>query len=344
MQIPGLDDDFCPHCLNGGGKGSVSLAAKGEWTLYEPLNANVPFRHDAGLCGDPISDSAPREHENGGRFGPPKNYPTVAQFSEGEIIDITCDITTNHQGFFQFFICDASKCGGDITESCFKDGYCHELLRVPDEECESQNSRECGPIDPTYPGRFYVPCRKGPHVGEHFIGGQFMRYQLPEGFSTDHAVIQWYWATANSCNPPGYLDYFNRFPMPGWGSCPGDGGAKGGRNPTFPECGGSLFPEEFWTCADVSVGSPKQNPSVPSVSVPTSTPTPTSAPTQNNNEDDEADDGQDGDDDDKEKSENDCIIKWQQCGGLYHKNSTECCDSDYECRPVNQYYSQCMRQ
>lgn len=80
-----------------------------------------------------------------------------------------------------------------------------------------------------------------------------MKYKLPKGFSCKHCVIQWYWATANSCNPPGFAEYFEKYPMPGWGKCPGDGGAFGGRNPTMAKCGGSKFPEEFWMCADVRI-------------------------------------------------------------------------------------------
>lgn len=231
------------------------LAAKNKWTPWEPLNPKLPFRHDSGLCGDPIADAAPRPHEVGGRYGPPKSMPIVATYKSGQIIEITADITTNHNGYFDFFICDATKCGGDITEACFKNGHCHQMMRVKTPECESQKSLECGPIDPAYPGRWYVPCRKGGHVGEHFMGGKFMRYKLPDGFKSDHAVLQWYWATANSCNPPGFKEYFEKYPMPGWGKCPGDGGAFGGRNPVLSKCGGSNFPEEFWMCADVSVAS-----------------------------------------------------------------------------------------
>eukprot|EP00171_Calliarthron_tuberculosum_P013439 IDg13439t1 len=255
LHLPDMPADHCPHCLNGGGKGAVMLAAKNNWTPWEPLNSKMPFRHDSGLCGDPIADAAPRPHEVGGRYGPPKSMPIVATYRSGSIIEMTADIKTNHNGFFDFFICDAKKCGGDISEACFKNGHCHQLMRVKTSACESQKSRECGPIDPAYPGRWYVPCRKGGHVGEHFMGGKYMRYKLPAGFKSSHAVLQWYWATANSCNPPGFKEYFDKYPMPGWGRCPGDGGALGGRNPTLSKCGGSTFPEEFWMCADVSVTS-----------------------------------------------------------------------------------------
>ncbi len=228
-------------------------AANGVWHPYEPFNPKIPFRRDHGVCGDSKFDTAPRPHEAGGKWGYPKS-PIVTQYRKGETVEFIVDITTNHNGWFEFIICDADKCGGDINEKCFKDGHCQLLMREKTPECESEQSKECAPVDEKYPGRWYIPCRKGDHVGEHFMGGPFMRYKLPAGFQSNHAVIQFYWVTANSCNPPGFIDYFKRYPMKIWGQCPGDGGAFGGRNPGLSDCGGATFPEEFWGCADVSVG------------------------------------------------------------------------------------------
>lgn len=252
-NLRNMPADNCPHCLNGGGKGAVTLAAGGNWRVYEPLNSKAPFRRDAALCGDAILDSAPRPHERGGRFGTPSDMPFSAVYNTEQEVEFVVDVTTNHNGFFEFFICDVSKCGGDLTEKCFTAGHCHQLMRVKTPACESQRSKECGPIDKNYPGRWYVPCRKGSHVGEHFMGGKYMKYKLPAAFTCKDCVVQWYWATANSCNPPGFKEYFDNYPMPGWGKCPGDGGAFGGRNPTLTTCGGSNFPEEFWGCSDVLV-------------------------------------------------------------------------------------------
>lgn len=372
LNLPDIPSDDCPHCLNGGGKGAVILAAKNKWTPWEPLNDKLPFRHDTGLCGDPVADSVPRAHEVGGRFGPPKSLPFVATYKSGSVIEMTADITTNHNGFFEFIICDVTKCGGDIRESCFKKGHCHLLKRVKTPECESQKSRECGPVDPAYPGRWYVPCRKGGHVGEHFMGGKHMRYQLPAGFNSDHAVLQWYWATANSCNPPGFIEYFERYPMPGWGKCGGDGGAIGGRNPTLSKCGGSTFPEEFWMCADVQVtksGKADLRAMIPKKFV---APTPTARPSQRpvnaapsfapgtppqvaaEQVKPEPVSGVVAADDCEKKIEfrteeetkpdpptATCAKSWKQCGGLFFKGPTECCDKRFQCVQVVKYFAQC---
>lgn len=80
-----------------------------------------------------------------------------------------------------------------------------------------------------------------------------MRYKLPEGVACEHCVLQWYWATANSCAPPGFLDFFVRNNNPFGTTCPSDGGGKGAHRPGMTECRGSLVPEEFWSCADVRI-------------------------------------------------------------------------------------------
>lgn len=89
----------------------------------------------------------------------------------------------------------------------------------------------------------------------HLVGGDngYMRYQLPAGLSCRHCVVQWYWATANSCAPRGLLDYMRRHNAPFGTTCPGDSGTSGTFRDDMVECGGSLVPEEFWSCADVGI-------------------------------------------------------------------------------------------
>ena len=158
-------------------------------------------------------------------------------------------------------MCNLDECGtSDLDGKCFKNGHCVKLNRLPNSDCEDPNldtQQECGPIDDAYPGRFYVPCRKTDHVGVHIVGGEkgTMRYQLPRGLKCDHCVVQWYWASANSCAPRGFLEYFKNYKDPFGETCPSDGGALGARNPTMSECGGDRVPEEFWSCSDVQITS-----------------------------------------------------------------------------------------
>lgn len=376
--VSDLPSDDCPHCLNGGGKGAVALMAKGNWRPYEPLDPKKPFRHDAGLCGDAIADSEPRDHEKGGRFGPPKSMPYSAVYKAGQVVEFVSDVTTNHNGFFEFFVCDVSKCGGDVTEKCFTGGHCKQMYRVKTDACESQQSKECAPIDPKYPGRWYIPCRKGGHVGEHFMGGKYMRYQLPKGFQCEDCVLQWYWNTANSCNPPGFKEYFEAYPMPGWGSCPGDGGALGGRNPTLSQCGGKEFPEEFWSCADVRITGSRVPPPAKMPQCGARTQLTGSNDDDDNDDDDEQEMAQtkvveqkpvemkkavsnDGMQASKPVSgaqvASDCVLNisnddvdpnakcagtWKQCGGKGFQGPTDCCSPEFSCVQVNEYYAQCQ--
>lgn len=366
LKIPGMPRDDCPHCLNGGGKGTVMAEANNNWRPWEPLSKTKPFRRDAGLCGDPAK--GPHDHMKGGKFGPPKAYPYSAVYKAGQVVEFVVDVTTHHNGFFEFFICNVGDCGGDISERCFKENKCRQLMRVKTPECESQNSMECGPVDEKHPGRWYMPCRKGGHVGQHFMGGKFMRYKIPDRFICQDCVMQWYWATANSCNPPGFIEYFQRFPMAKWGRCPGDGGAFGARNPVLSKCGGPTFPEEFWMCADVRVtgngvsapsgGAPqepepkKQQPerprAQPSPKAKEPEPEPKASPSP------EAVSGDKTANDCQKKLEfsepNEtkpdpktakCASRWKQCGGKNFSGPTECCDKRFECVTLNAWYAQC---
>ncbi|CDF37082.1 unnamed protein product [Chondrus crispus] len=189
---------------------------------------------------------------------PYDTVPIVSHYKTGGLVDFSVELDTNHNGYFDFFVCNLDKCGSDISGKCFTEGHCQKLLRVKHKDCEDPSvdtNYECGPIDPVYPGRWYVPCRNTGHVGVHIVGGASgtMRYQLPAGLSCEHCVIQWYWATANSCAPRGFLDYFETFNNPFGTTCESDGGGKGAHRKGMSECGGDSAPEEFWNCSDVQI-------------------------------------------------------------------------------------------
>lgn len=214
--------DYCPHCLNNG-----------------------------PVCGG-------KGHMIGGAFAPRGSDLIVETYEEGQVVNLEAEIDTNHNGYFEFHLCDLDSCGSDdLDQKCFDTNNCHKLERVPHKDCENPNvdtAYECGPIDKNYPTRWYLPCRKTGHVGVHIVGGKSgtMQYKLPKGVSCKHCVIQWYWQTANSCNPPGTVEYFSGNNMPFGTSCPGDGGASGAHNPQLRSCGVGAG-EQFWSCADVMV-------------------------------------------------------------------------------------------
>lgn len=251
--------DFCAHCLNGGTVATVGahLPSRG-WSLYEPTKNFDLSATRAGLCGDPIGRF---DHMIGGDFVPLsyRTVPIVEHYKTGSEIDFVAEIDTNHNGYFEFFLCDLDSCkSSDIDRKCFRNGHCYKLLRVRHSDCEdpSKNTHyECGPIDSEYPGRWYLPCRNTGHVGVHIVGGPSgtMRYKLPDGVSCKHCVIQWYWATANSCAPQGLLQYMKRNNNPFGTTCESDGGGRGTFRAGMEECGGLRIPEEFWSCADVQI-------------------------------------------------------------------------------------------
>lgn len=270
--------DYCPHCLNGGGKASVMEASNKDWQEYAPLKT---FRKTAGLCGDPMGKN---DHMIGGMYFPYDTVPLVEHYDSGSVVDFEVEIDTNHNGYFEFYLCDLDACGvTDLDDSCFKNNHCYLLERVKNAECEAGGSAmhtQCGPKDSEYPGRWYVPCRATGHVGVHVVGGSngYMKYQLPD-IECKHCVVQWYWATANSCAPGDFLGYFERYNNPFGETCASDGGGGGAHKDEMEPCGGESFPEEFWTCSDVQISAPGGSTvEVPAVPLGASPPTTTAAP------------------------------------------------------------------
>lgn len=252
--------DYCAHCLNGGTVAVVSahLPEQG-WFFYDPVQRFYLTGTRAGLCGDPYGR---KDHRIGGAFMPQSRYstvPIVKNYRTGSQVDFLAEIDTNHNGYFEFFLCNLDRCNStDIRGKCFAQGHCYKLLRVKHLDCENRNrdtTYECGPVDENYPGRFYLPCRNPPRSGLQFVGGPSgtMRYQLPRGVRCKHCVIQWYWATANSCAPRGLLDYMRRKNSPFGRTCESDGGGRGTYRENMVDCGGKQVPEEFWSCADVQI-------------------------------------------------------------------------------------------
>lgn len=254
---PDVVIDHCAHCLNGGTVATVKgNLPKSGWKVFEPTKDFRGTADRAGLCGDP---KGRHEHMIGGHFMPYKTVPIVANWKKGAHVDFTAELDTNHNGYFEYYICNLDKCRmPDISGKCFQKGFCKKLLRVPHRDCQDEKVNtdyECGPIDHAYPGRWYVPCRKTGHVGVHIVGGPAgtMRYKLPDNFECQHCVVQWYWATANSCAPRGFLEYFKKYNNPFGTTCESDGGGRGAHRPGMAQCGGQVIPEEFWSCADVQI-------------------------------------------------------------------------------------------
>eukprot|EP00854_Cymbomonas_tetramitiformis_P006493 gene6493-7785_t len=203
--------ESCPQCLNRGGT--------------------------VGLCGVVEGrDYLETKDMNGDPYQP----QLQATYMQGGLLELEFLITAHHMGHVELHVCPNRD---NPTQSCFDE---HPLTFVEDLACA-----EPAPRDPNYPERGYLCPNNGDaeipegSYGDSRSGMGFRHHwRLPEGLHCEQCLLQWYYLTANSCNPPGYHDY--PFPSSSWwksalGDCseiPGDGDGT---------------PEQFWNCADIAI-------------------------------------------------------------------------------------------
>lgn len=70
-----------------------------------------------GTCGDPHHVEEPRPHEAGGLYA--KGILT-RHYSVGQEIDIEIELTTNHYGHFEIYICPNNNPSQEATQECFE--------------------------------------------------------------------------------------------------------------------------------------------------------------------------------------------------------------------------------
>jgi len=179
-------------------------------------------------------------------------------YEEGGTISIDVLITNHHNGFMEFRVCDVKYCGGEISEKCLRGPHCYVLQRAPHAACETGKEWGCAPIDPKHPSRWYLPCPSGKI--DYYGQGKIL-YTLPKGLNCKHCVLQWYWVTGNSCNPPGLVKFFMSPKRPQWKQCKGQGNARNGWRRWLGNCKGKQFPEEYYQCSDIRIKEkPKEKP------------------------------------------------------------------------------------
>lgn len=224
---------------------------KGNWTVFNPFKTSFIWR--ASVCGD--GKQGPYEHLKGGRYY--YQAKTVASYKQGHAINVEMALSAHHNGFIVLHLCDVSKCdGNDISESCFVSGNCYPLKRAFVKECEKGDSRRCGPRDRNHPERWYLPCY--PHrqdsgaIARYGLNGT-MRFLLPRKLVCANCVLHFLWTTANTCNPPDVVKYFDGPDRPyGWGNCKGQANARGGVARSADPCS-VKYPEEYMSCADIEI-------------------------------------------------------------------------------------------
>eukprot|EP00178_Gracilaria_changii_P012842 TRINITY_DN3619_c0_g1_i1.p1 TRINITY_DN3619_c0_g1~~TRINITY_DN3619_c0_g1_i1.p1 ORF type:complete len:438 (-),score=57.59 TRINITY_DN3619_c0_g1_i1:400-1713(-) len=243
-HFPAGDKDDAP----GAAARSQLRRANNNWVPFEPLNPN--FRWRAGVCGDPVGSE--QQHMRGGRFY--YGAQITATWTQGDTVSTEVNIVAHHNGFMQFHICDVAKCGGEISEDCFRDGHCYALRRAPNADCDSGFDKQCAPIDRNYPLRWYLPCATKPENSQERMGNEKMQWILPPDLVCEHCVLHWFWSAANTCNPPGVIPFYDGPDRPrNWGQCFGQSGARGGVTRVQKPCGPTRNPEEYYQCADVKI-------------------------------------------------------------------------------------------
>merc|ERR1712080_809833 len=69
-----------------------------------------------GICGDPYD--GPWPHEVGGEYA---NGHIVAEYKQGQEVEVAVELTTNHLGFFNFRLCPNNNVNQDPKQDCFDD-------------------------------------------------------------------------------------------------------------------------------------------------------------------------------------------------------------------------------
>ncbi|KAG8199109.1 hypothetical protein JTE90_016246 [Oedothorax gibbosus] len=128
---------------------------------------SVVNKGKCGVCGDPYNVPQPRPNEAGGKFG---LGIIVRNYTEGQDIKVTVDLTANHLGYFEFKICPNNNPKSIVSQNCL-DKY---LLRMSDGTGT----------------RFLV---NSDHLGP--IG---IWLKLPPGLTCKQCVLQWEYIGGNN--------------------------------------------------------------------------------------------------------------------------------------------------
>lgn len=239
----------------GAGFASQVSEANGQpWMPFFPRSASYRWRY--GVCG---GEKRASKYLRGGEYY--YGAKIVATFRQQQTLAMQMTIIKNHGGYVIAHVCDVSKCGGEISETCFKTpGACSVLYRRPVSECESGESTRCGPIDKKYPARFYIPCSEpSPTLGFESISANLMRFNLPKELMCQHCVLHVNYISGHRCKPDGFDQYFTGMYRPkAWGQCEFKGGPAGGYNASMPSCGRDAdgmnhYTEDYTSCSDIRI-------------------------------------------------------------------------------------------
>jgi len=210
-------------------------------------------------------------------------------YKAGEIAEFAVGIKVNHQGHYEFRICDRPITGADkanpaLAQACLNKNL---LMRATPAEimaaypdfarCVLNDPRpDCQPFDPRHPERVYIPApsalsklgdkaswknkdssKRFQEMSELHV----MHFKIPKDLQCNTCTLQWWWATAfQSCIPDGdYITYFDGpFKTAGWTN-PGAWlsywahQSEIRRDGSPRRCRDNNLGEEWINCADISV-------------------------------------------------------------------------------------------
>lgn len=70
-----------------------------------------------GVCGDPFDEMIKPHEAPGGLFA---TGTIVRNYTQGEIIPVTIQITATHRGYYEFRLCPNDNPLQDPTQDCFE--------------------------------------------------------------------------------------------------------------------------------------------------------------------------------------------------------------------------------
>ncbi|PRD27424.1 UNVERIFIED_CONTAM: hypothetical protein NCL1_35386 [Trichonephila clavipes] len=117
-------------------------------------------RGKCGVCGDPYHLSQPRPNEAGGKYG---LGIIVRNYTMGQVIKATIDLTANHLGYFEFRICPNN-----------------DTKKIVDQDCLSK-----------YPLQLADGSGTRFHVESWYMGWIDIYLQLPPKLTCSQCVLQW---------------------------------------------------------------------------------------------------------------------------------------------------------
>ncbi|CAG2167421.1 unnamed protein product, partial [Oppiella nova] len=167
----------------------------GDFSNQVNLNAGK-----CGICGDPYNGDRENEFPNGKYAKNPKTYVT---YKAGSNITAQIHVVANHDGYYEFRICNATDPLHEVTQECLNQ---HQLEVV-------------GTTD----NKWRLPAHKNKcQMGQYDCDENWINeipLKLPAGFVCERCVFQWDWTTreyvgecgngtyALGCGPQHFLHY-----------------------------------------------------------------------------------------------------------------------------------------